>query len=29
MYAEEFGFECEKCIDGEHYDYLACLKERK
>ena len=25
MYAEEFGFICEKCIDGEHYDYLARL----
>ena len=23
MYAEEHGFCCEKCIDGEHYDYLA------
>ena len=23
MYAEEHGFLCEKCIDGEHYDYLA------
>ena len=23
MYAEEHGFQCEKCIDGEHYDYLA------
>ena len=23
MYAEEHGFSCEKCIDGEHYDYLA------
>ena len=23
MYAEEHGFICEKCIDGEHYDYLA------
>lgn len=23
MYAEEHGFTCEKCIDGEHYDYLA------
>lgn len=23
MYAEEHGFRCEKCIDGEHYDYLA------
>lgn len=25
MYAEEHGFICEKCIDGEHYDYLARL----
>ncbi len=25
MYAEEHGFLCEKCIDGEHYDYLARL----
>lgn len=25
MYAEEYGFVCEKCIDGEHYDYLARL----
>ena len=23
MYAEEHGFVCEKCVDGEHYDYLA------
>ncbi|MBR5852176.1 MAG: class I SAM-dependent methyltransferase [Bacteroidaceae bacterium] len=23
MYAEEHGLICEKCIDGEHYDYLA------
>ena len=23
MYAEEHGFCCEKCIDGEHYDFLA------
>lgn len=23
MYVEEHGFTCEKCIDGEHYDYLA------
>lgn len=29
MYAEEHGFNCEKCIDGEHYDYLACLTERR
>ena len=21
--AEEYGFKCEKCVDGEHYDYLA------
>lgn len=25
MYAEEHGFKCEKCIDGEHYSYLAKL----
>ena len=25
MYAEEYGFKCEKCADGEHYDYLARL----
>ena len=25
MYAEEHGFKCEKCVDGEHYDYLACI----
>ena len=25
MYAEEHGFRCEKCADGEHYDYLARL----
>ena len=25
MYANEHGFLCEKCIDGEHYDYLARL----
>ena len=25
MYAEEHGFKCEKCIDGEHFDYLARL----
>ena len=23
MYAEKYGFKCEKCINGEHYDYLA------
>ena len=28
MYAEEHGFNCEKCIDGEHYDYLARITER-
>ena len=22
-YAAQYGFSCEKCIDGEHYDYLA------
>ena len=25
MYAEEFGFKCEKIADGEHYDFLARL----
>ena len=25
MYAEKYGFKCEKCIIGEHYDYLAKL----
>ena len=25
MYAEEHGFICKKCVDGEHYDYLACI----
>ena len=25
MYAEEHGFTCDKCIDGEHYDDLARL----
>ena len=29
MYASENGFECEKCIDGEHYDYLARLTIKK
>ena len=29
MYAEQFGFVCEKCIDGEHYDYLARLTVKK
>ena len=24
-YAEQYGFRCEKCIDGDHYDYLARL----
>lgn len=28
MYAEEHGFNCEKCIDGEHYDYLARITHR-
>ena len=28
MYAEEYGFHCEKCIDGEHYDYLACITDK-
>jgi SAM-dependent methyltransferase len=25
MYAEKYGFKCDKCINGEHYDYLARL----
>jgi cyclopropane fatty-acyl-phospholipid synthase-like methyltransferase len=25
MYAEQYGFRCEKCLDGDHYDYLARL----
>ena len=25
MYAEEHGFKCEMCVEGEHYDYLARL----
>ncbi len=25
MYAEENGFKCEMCVEGEHYDYLARL----
>ena len=25
MYAEQHGFNCEKCIDGKHFDYLARL----
>ncbi len=25
MYSEQYGFHAEKCIDGEHYDYLARL----
>ena len=29
MYAEQFGLVCEKCVDGEHYDYLARLTIRK
>ena len=24
-YAGQYGFRCEKCIDGDHYDYLARL----
>ena len=24
-YAGQYGFRCEKCLDGEHYDYLARL----
>jgi hypothetical protein len=26
MYANESDFECEKVADGDHYDYLACLR---
>ena len=29
MYAEEHGFTCEKCADGEHYDYLARITIKK
>lgn len=29
MYARQYGFVCEKCIDGEHYDYLARLTMQK
>ena len=29
MYAEQFGLVCAKCVDGEHYDYLARLTVRK
>lgn len=29
FYANENGFDCEKCLDGEHYDYLARLTPRK
>lgn len=25
MYASEHGFNCEKCLDGKHYDFLARL----
>ena len=25
MYAEQYGFKAEKCLDGDHYDYLARL----
>lgn len=25
MYAERYGFKCEKCVNGEHYNYLAKL----
>ncbi len=27
-YANENGFNCEKCLEGEHYDYLARLTKR-
>ena len=29
LYANEAGFECERCADGEHYDYVARLTVRK
>lgn len=29
FYAEQCGLQCEKCIDGEHYDYLARLTIKK
>jgi cyclopropane fatty-acyl-phospholipid synthase-like methyltransferase len=29
MYAEQCGLLCEKCLDGEHYDYLARLTVKK
>ncbi len=29
LYANEAGFECERCADGEHYDYLAKLTLKK
>lgn len=29
LYANEAGFDCERCADGEHYDYVARLTVRK
>lgn len=29
LYANEAGLDCERCADGEHYDYLARLTARK
>lgn len=29
MYAEQYNFNCEKCIDGEHFDYLARLTSKQ
>lgn len=29
MYAENNGFNCEKCADGKHFDYLARLTRKK
>lgn len=29
LYANEAGLDCERCADGEHYDYLARLTVRK
>ncbi|MBR2300928.1 MAG: SAM-dependent methyltransferase, partial [Bacteroidaceae bacterium] len=29
FYANENGFDCEKCLEGEHYDFLARLTLKK
>ena len=29
FYANESGMQCQKCIDGEHYDYLAEIRIRR